>query len=262
MASKLYVGGLSYSTTSETLREYFAQCGTVESASVITDKFSGQSRGFGFVEMATAEEAPGGISELNVKDLDGRKITVNVSNPRTPGSGGGRGPGGPRGGGRGPGGPRGGGGDRGAYGVPPSKKPFRWEASRASEHEGARCRSPRPFALSAAGRRRLEDPLVAAVVVSRVHEPLHDVRARPWRNLARRGEDEAGVAGRGVDAAAHLGLDLRPGCLLEHGGVHVADRHRAPPGHLHEALELVHVQGRVALLVQVEGDGGEPAANQ
>jgi RNA recognition motif-containing protein len=126
MASKLYVGGLSYSTTSETLREYFAQCGTVESASVITDKFSGQSRGFGFVEMATAEEAQRAISELNGKDLDGRKITVNVSNPRTPGSGGGRGPGGPRGGGRGPGGPRGGGGDRGAYGVPPSKKPFRW----------------------------------------------------------------------------------------------------------------------------------------
>ena len=101
MASKLYVGGLSYSTTSETLREYFAQCGTVESASVITDKFSGQSRGFGFVEMATAEEAQRAISELNGKDLDGRKITVNVSNPRTPGSGGGRGPGGPRGGGRG-----------------------------------------------------------------------------------------------------------------------------------------------------------------
>ena len=88
MAAKLYVGGLSYSTTSETLREYFAQCGTVESASVITDKFSGQSRGFGFVEMATSEEAQRAISELNGKDLDGRKITVNVSNPRTPGSGG------------------------------------------------------------------------------------------------------------------------------------------------------------------------------
>ena len=125
MAAKLYVGGLSYSTTSETLREYFAQCGTVESASVITDKFSGQSRGFGFVEMATAEEAQRAISELNGKDLDGRKITVNVSNPRAPGSGGGRGPGGPRGGRPGGGGGRGG-GDRGAYGVPPSKKPFRW----------------------------------------------------------------------------------------------------------------------------------------
>src|SRR5512138_803205 len=130
MASKLYVGGLSYSTTSETLREYFAQCGNVQSAAVITDKFSGQSRGFGFIEMSTAEEAQRAISELNGKELDGRKITVNVSNPRAPGSGpGGRGPGGPRGGGR-PGGGRGGGfgggGDRGAYGVPPSKKPFRW----------------------------------------------------------------------------------------------------------------------------------------
>ncbi|HMB33304.1 MAG TPA: RNA-binding protein [Methylomirabilota bacterium] len=129
MASKLYVGGLSYSTTSETLREYFAQCGTVESAAVITDKFSGQSRGFGFVEMATAEEAQRAISELNGKDLDGRKLTVNLSTPKAPGAGGG----GPRGGGRPgggrPGGGRGGGfggGDRGAYGVPPSKKPFKW----------------------------------------------------------------------------------------------------------------------------------------
>lgn len=122
MASKLYVGGLSYSTTSETLREYFSQCGTVESASVVTDKFSGQSRGFGFVEMATAEEAQRAIAELNGKDLDGRKLTVNMSNPRPAGAGGGRG-------GRGPGRPGGGGGrggDRGAYGVPPSKKPFRW----------------------------------------------------------------------------------------------------------------------------------------
>ena len=84
MASKLYVGGLSYSTTSETLREYFAQCGTVESAAVITDKFSGQSRGFGFVEMATAEEAQRAISELNGKDLDGRKLTVNLSTPKAP----------------------------------------------------------------------------------------------------------------------------------------------------------------------------------
>ena len=122
MASKLYVGGLSYSTTSETLREYFAQCGTVESASVITDKFSGQSRGFGFVEMSTAEEAQRAISDLNGKDLDGRKLTVNLSNPRPAGGagGGGRGPRGGR-----PGGGRGG-GDRAVYGVPPSKKPFRW----------------------------------------------------------------------------------------------------------------------------------------
>ena len=130
MAAKLYVGGLSYSTTSETLREYFAQCGTVESASVVTDKFSGQSRGFGFVEMTTSEEAQRAIAELNGKELDGRKLTVNVSNPRPAGGAGGgpRGGGGrggrPGGGGRG--GPGGGGGDRGAYGVPPSKKPFRW----------------------------------------------------------------------------------------------------------------------------------------
>ena len=126
MAHKLFIGGLSFSTTEDRLRELFAGAGTVESAAVVTDRDTGRSRGFGFVEMATAEEAQRAISELNGKDLDGRKITVNVSNPRAPGSGGGRGPGGPRGGGRPGGGGRGGGGDRGAYGVPPSKKPFRW----------------------------------------------------------------------------------------------------------------------------------------
>jgi RNA recognition motif-containing protein len=126
MAAKLYVGGLSYSTTSETLREYFSQCGTVESASVVTDKFSGQSRGFGFVEMATTEEAQRAIAELNGKDLDGRKLTVNVSNPRPAGGAGGGRPGGRGGRPGGPGGRGGGGGDRAAYGVPPSKKPFRW----------------------------------------------------------------------------------------------------------------------------------------
>ena len=82
MASKLYVGGLSYSTTGETLREYFAQCGTVESASVITDKFSGQSRGFGFIEMSTAEEAQRAISELNGKELDGRPLRINEAQER------------------------------------------------------------------------------------------------------------------------------------------------------------------------------------
>jgi RNA recognition motif-containing protein len=128
MPAKLYVGGLSYSTTSETLKEYFAQCGNVESAAVITDRFSGQSRGFGFIEMATAEEAQRAIAQLNGTDLDGRKITVNVSNPRPAGGAGGGGrSGGPRGGGRPGGGGRGGpGGDRAVYGVPPSKKPFRW----------------------------------------------------------------------------------------------------------------------------------------
>src|SRR5919201_1783321 len=124
MASKLYVGGLSYSTTGETLREYFSQCGTVESASVITDKFSGQSRGFGFIEMATAEEAQNAISQLNSRELDGRRITVEVSNPQAPrtgGGGGGRPGGGRPGGGR----PGGGGGRESGYAHRPSK-PVKW----------------------------------------------------------------------------------------------------------------------------------------
>jgi len=123
MASKLYVGGLSYSTTSEGLREFFAQSGNVLSATVITDRFSGQSRGFGFVEMASAEEAQNAISQLNGRELDGRRITVEVSNPHGPRTGGGR-PGGgrPGGGGRGPGG---GGGRESGYAHRPSK-PVRW----------------------------------------------------------------------------------------------------------------------------------------
>jgi RNA recognition motif-containing protein len=91
MAVKLYVGGLSYSTTSESLREQFSQCGTVESATVITDRYSGQSRGFGFVEMATTEDAQAAISKLNGQRLDGRTIRVELANPegaRTGGSGG------------------------------------------------------------------------------------------------------------------------------------------------------------------------------
>ena len=87
MASKLYVGGLSYSTTSESLREYFAQCGTVESATVITDRFSGQSRGFGFVEMSTDAEAQAAIAKLNDQPFEGRKLIVNVA--KAPGNGGG-----------------------------------------------------------------------------------------------------------------------------------------------------------------------------
>jgi RNA recognition motif-containing protein len=94
MASKLYVGGLSYSTTSESLREYFAQCGTVESATVITDRFSGQSRGFGFVEMSTAAEAQEAIAKLNDQPFEGRKIIVNLA--KGPGAGGSRPGGGPR----------------------------------------------------------------------------------------------------------------------------------------------------------------------
>ena len=82
MATKLFVGGLSYSTTSESLREYFAQCGTVESATVITDRATGQSRGFGFVEMATEADGQAAISKLNDKPFEGRRLTVNVANPQ------------------------------------------------------------------------------------------------------------------------------------------------------------------------------------
>jgi RNA recognition motif-containing protein len=104
MAVKLYVGGLSYSTTSESLREHFAQCGTVESATVITDRYSGQSRGFGFVEMATDEDAQKAVSMLNGQRVDGRTIRVEVANPQGSGGGGrgGSGTGRPGGGGQRP----------------------------------------------------------------------------------------------------------------------------------------------------------------
>jgi RNA recognition motif-containing protein len=123
MAQKLFVGSLSFSTTSEGLREFFAQAGNVTSATVITDQFSGRSRGFGFVEMSTPEEAQAAVQRLNGKDLDGRQIKVEMAKPAGSGGGGGprRGPGGGGGGGRGgfgggggrPGGGRpGGGGNR------------------------------------------------------------------------------------------------------------------------------------------------------
>ncbi len=86
MASKLYVGGLAYSTTSESLRQYFAQCGTVESAAVITDRQSGESRGFGFVEMSTEAEAKEAIAKLNDQTFEGRKLMVNVA--KAPGNAG------------------------------------------------------------------------------------------------------------------------------------------------------------------------------
>ena len=108
MAKKLYVGGLSYDTTEQTLRETFTQAGTVESATVITDKMSGRSKGFGFVEMATDQEAQKAIELFNGKELDGRNLTVNEARPKEarPRTGGGFGGG--RGGFGG-----GGGGDRG-----------------------------------------------------------------------------------------------------------------------------------------------------
>ena len=116
MATKLYVGNLSFQTTSDELRDHFAQAGNVESASVVEDRMTGRSRGFGFVEMATAEEAAAAIEQLNGKEFAGRNLTVNEARPRTdrgPGGGGGYGGGGNRGGyGGGGGGGYGGGRDR------------------------------------------------------------------------------------------------------------------------------------------------------
>ncbi|HEV7375813.1 MAG TPA: RNA-binding protein [Pyrinomonadaceae bacterium] len=113
MATKLYVGNLSFKTTGDDLREYFSQAGEVESASIIEDRETGRSRGFGFVEMATAEGAAAAIEQFNGKDLNGRNLTVNEARPKTDRGGGG---GGGRGGYSGGGGGRGGGGDRGGYG--------------------------------------------------------------------------------------------------------------------------------------------------
>ena len=81
MAKKLYVGGLSYNTTDDALREAFAQAGTVESATIIIDRMSGRSKGFGFVEMATDEEAQAAIEMWNGKEMDGRTLTVNEARP-------------------------------------------------------------------------------------------------------------------------------------------------------------------------------------
>ena len=81
MGTKLYVGGLPYSVTEGRLQEIFSAHGTVESANVIADKFTGQSRGFGFVEMSSGSEAQKAISSLNGTQLDGRTLTVNEAKP-------------------------------------------------------------------------------------------------------------------------------------------------------------------------------------
>src|SRR5580700_5845725 len=111
MPTKLYVGNLAYSVTNEDLEALFSQAGKVDTATVVMDKFSGQSRGFGFVEMADSNEAARAIEEFNQAELKGRAIRVNEARPREGG-----GMGGPRGGGGGrrPGG--GGGGGRGGRG--------------------------------------------------------------------------------------------------------------------------------------------------
>src|SRR5438552_12556940 len=108
MATKLYVWNLSFQTTSDELKDHFAQSGTVESASVVEDRMTGRSRGFAFVEMATSEEANAAIQQLNGKEVGGRALKVNEAKPRENRGGGGgfRGNGG---GGGGYGGNRGGG---------------------------------------------------------------------------------------------------------------------------------------------------------
>lgn len=92
MGKRLYIGGLPYSTTEDILRESFAKAGTVDSASIVKDKMTGRSRGFGFVEMATDDEAAKAIEMWNGKQLDGRTLTVNEARPmeeRAPRGGGG-----------------------------------------------------------------------------------------------------------------------------------------------------------------------------
>jgi RNA recognition motif-containing protein len=117
MSMKLYVGNLSFQTSSSDLQDLFSQAGTVESASVVEDRDTGQSRGFGFVEMSSREEGEAAIQQFNGKEVGGRNLNVNEAKPREdrgggrPGGGGGRGGfggGGNRGGGGG--GNRGGGG--------------------------------------------------------------------------------------------------------------------------------------------------------
>ncbi len=117
MSTKLYVGNLSFDTTTQDLEAMFGKIGTVESTNIIEDRDTGRSRGFGFVEMSSKEEAQNAISELNGKDMDGRALTVNEAKPREDrgGSGGGGGRGGYGGGGGNRGG-GGGGGNRGGGG--------------------------------------------------------------------------------------------------------------------------------------------------
>jgi cold-inducible RNA-binding protein len=111
MSIKLYVGNLSFQTSSDDLRDLFAQAGTVESANVVEDRDTGRSRGFGFVEMASKEEGEAAITQFNGKEFNGRSLTVNEARPREDRGGRGGGGGGGRGGFGG-----GGGGGRGGYG--------------------------------------------------------------------------------------------------------------------------------------------------
>ncbi len=133
MSMKLYVGNLAFQTSSEDLQQLFAQAGTVESASVVEDRDTGRSRGFGFVEMASKEEGEAAIAQFNGKEFNGRNLTVNEARPREDrgnrGGGGRGGFGGGRGGGGGYGNRGGGGGGRGGgggYGGGGGNREPRW----------------------------------------------------------------------------------------------------------------------------------------
>jgi RNA recognition motif-containing protein len=84
MNNKLYVGNLSFSVTSDSLSDAFAKCGTVSSAKVITDRDTGRSKGFGFIEMSSSEEGANAISQLNGTDLEGRAMNVSEAKPMAP----------------------------------------------------------------------------------------------------------------------------------------------------------------------------------
>src|SRR5246500_4796218 len=115
MGKKLYVGNLAYGLTDSDLQRLFEAHGTVESAQIIMDRDTGRSKGFGFVEMSSDQEAQAAIAALNGQERDGRSLTVNEARPKTEGGGGGGRGGFGGGGGKGRGGP-GGGGGRGGYG--------------------------------------------------------------------------------------------------------------------------------------------------
>jgi RNA recognition motif-containing protein len=116
VGKKLYVGNLTYRVSSSDLEQLFSQFGSVESAEVISDRDTGRSKGFGFVEMSNDNEARAAIEALNDQEHDGRRLTVNEARPREPRTGGGGGGGGWRGGGGGGGGGAGGAGGGGGRG--------------------------------------------------------------------------------------------------------------------------------------------------
>src|SRR5271154_4863891 len=116
VGKKLYVGNLTYRVSSSDLEQLFSQFGNVESAEVISDRDTGRSKGFGFVEMSSDNEARAAIDALNDQEHDGRRLTVNEARPREPRTGGGGGGGGWRGGGAGGGGGGGGGAGGGGGG--------------------------------------------------------------------------------------------------------------------------------------------------